>query len=139
MIEFKIKNPPTINLDWWKPTQKQWAPVLLQQQKPFWKDQRDPTTSEPWKPLSPDYKARKDKRYPGQPMLRATGFMQDRTKILPWQEGFKVQTANYGPYLQYGTSRMPARPWLGIPPASLASLGVIAFKNIFFSRKRKRK
>jgi hypothetical protein len=26
---------------------------------------------------------------------------------------------------------MPARPWMGIPPKALASLGVIAFKNIF--------
>lgn len=138
MIEFKLKRPPTVNLDWWKPTQKQWAPILLKDQKPFWKDQRNPTTSEPWARLSPDYAAHKQKKYPGQPILRATGRMQDTAKILPWQQGFKAQTTSYGPYQQFGTDRMPARPWLGIPPNSLAQLGVIAFKNIFFS-KRKRK
>ena len=139
MIQFKLKNLPSINTNWWKPTQRQWAPKLLEDQKPFWKQERDPTTSEPWKKLSPDYKAWKDKKYPGQPILRATGRMQDTAKILPWQQGFKVESTSYGAYNQFGTSRMPARPWMGIPPESLGQLGRIAFKNIFFSRKRKRK
>jgi phage gpG-like protein len=138
MIQFKLKNPPSINLNWWPKTQKQWAPVLLEQQKPFWKQERDPTTKEPWAKLSADYKPWKDKKYPGQPILRATGRMQDTAKILPGSNGgFKAQTASYGAYQQFGTSKMPARPWLGIPPSSLASLGVIAFKNIFFSKNRK--
>jgi len=135
MITFEIKNLPVINLDWWAPTQKEWAPILLKDQKPFWKDEQNPTTGRPWKALNPGYADRKSKKFPGEPILRATGRMQDTAKILPWQQGFKVQSTNYGPYQQFGTSRMPARPWMGIPPKSLAQLGVIAFKNIFTKRK----
>lgn len=137
MITLKIKNPPRINFNWWAPTQREWAPVLLAEQKPFWKDERNPTNSKPWQQLSADYKAWKDKKYPGQPILRATGRMQDTAKIVPYQTGFKVNTTPYGAYNQFGTSKMPARPWVGIPPKALASLGAIAFKNIFFSKRRK--
>ena len=139
MIEFKIKNMPSINLDWWKPTQKEWAPVLLKDQKPFWKDEKNPTTGKPWERLSPGYAAWKDKKYPGEPMLRRTGRMQETAKILPYQQGFMAKTTSYGPYQQFGTKRMPARPWLGIPPVALAQLGAIAFKNIFFSKRNRRK
>ena len=135
MIEFKVKNMPTINMDWWKPTQREWAPVLLEMQKPFWKDERNPTNGRPWEKLSPGYAAWKDKKYPGQPILRATGKMEDTAKILPYQNGFKVSTTPYGGFNQFGTSKMPARPWIGIPPRALAALGVIAFKNIFIKRK----
>ena len=137
MITIKVKNMPSINMNWWKPTQKQWAPILLADQKPFWKEERNPTTSRPWAQLSKDYAAWKSKKYPGQPILRATGRMQDTAKIVPYQSGFNVNTTNYGGYQQFGTERMPARPWMGIPPKSLASLGALAFKNIFFSKRRK--
>jgi phage gpG-like protein len=136
MITFKIKNPPTINLNWWKPTQKEWAPILLQQQKPFWKAERNPTTNTPWAKLKPGYKTWKDKNYPGQPILRATGRMEDTAKIVPKNDGFAANVAYYGVFQQFGTSKMPARPWLGIPPSALASLGAIAIKNIFFSKRR---
>lgn len=135
MITLKVKNLPKVNLNWWAPTQREWAPVLLAQQKPFWKDEKNPTSGRPWAKLSKDYAAWKDKNYPGQPILRATGKMQDTAKILPYQQGFKVSTTPYGSYHQFGTSKMPARPWVGIPPQALASLGVIAFKNIFTKRK----
>jgi phage gpG-like protein len=137
MIEFKVKNMPSINTAWWPKTQREWAPVLLAEQKPFWKDERNPTDGTPWQRLSPDYRAWKDKKYPGQPILRATGRMQDTAKIVPYQTGFKVSTTPYGAYNQFGTSKMPARPWMGIPPKALAALGAIAFKNIFFSKRRK--
>ena len=137
MITLKLKNPPKINFKWWAPTQREWAPILLNEQKPFWKDERNPTNGRPWAQLSADYKAWKDKKYPGQPILRATGRMQDTAKIVPYQTGFKVNTTSYGAYNQFGTSRMPARPWMGIPPKALAALGTIAFKNIFFSKRRK--
>jgi len=136
MIEFKVKNLPTINFNWWAPTQKEWAPVLLEAQKPFWKDEKNPTSGRPWQKLSPGYAAWKDKRYPGQPILRATGKMEDTAKIVPYQRGFAVDTTFYGPYHQFGTSKMPARPWVGIPPKALAALGAIAFKNIFFSKRK---
>jgi phage gpG-like protein len=137
MITFKVKNMPSINFNWWAPTQREWAPILLQEQKPFWKDERDPTTGRPWAKLSAGYTAWKNKKYPGQPILRATGRMQDTAKIVPYQTGFQVNTTPYGAYNQFGTSKMPARPWVGIPPKALASLGAIAFKNIFSSKRRK--
>ena len=137
MIRFNVRNLPRVNLKWWPPTQRQWAPILLEQQKPFWKREREPTMNTPWAKLSPNYKIQKDKKYPGEPILRATGAMQDTAKILPGSNGgFKAETLKYGAYHQFGTRKMPARPWLGIPPSSLASLGVIAIKNIFFRRNR---
>lgn len=137
MISFKVKNMPSINRNWWAPTQRQWAPILLQEQKPFWKDEKDPTFGRPWAKLSPGYAAWKDKKYPGQPILRATGKMEDTAKIVPYRTGFNVNTTRYGAYHQFGTRKMPARPWMGIPPKALAALGAIAFKNIFFSKRRK--
>ena len=119
-----------LNLNWWKPTQKQWAPVLLEDQKVPWAQETDPTTGRPWARLSPNYAAYKQKRYPGQPILRATGEMQDNAKIFPWQTGFKVKARFYGIYHQFGTSKMPARPWMGIPDDSLEQIVPIAWKNI---------
>jgi hypothetical protein len=136
MIEFRVRRMPSINLNWWPVTQRQWAPVLLEMQKPYWRDERNPTTGRPWAALSPGYAAQKSKRYPGEPILRATGRMQDTSRIVPYQTGFNVKTTTYGGYHQFGTSKMPARPWMGIPVESLGRLADIAFRNIFFSRRR---
>jgi phage gpG-like protein len=137
MITFDVRRLPTINLNWWAPTQRQWAPVLLEMQKPFWREEREPTLGTPWARLSPGYEKWKNKAYPGQPILRATGKMQDTARIRPYQQGFRVNTTPYGGYHQFGTSKMPARPWMGIPPAALGRLADIAFRNIFFSRNRR--
>lgn len=134
MIEIKWE-PIHINLDWWPETQKEWAPILLKDQQPYWKDERNPTSGRPWKKLSPDYAAWKKRNYPGQPIERLTGVMQDTAKIFPSNKGFNATVAYYGVYQQYGTSRMPARPWLGIPPSSLVQLAQLAFKNIFLSKR----
>jgi hypothetical protein len=126
MIKLKLQKPLSINFDWWAPTQKEWAPILLEMQKPFWKDERDPTTGRPWAkrvPPTGDW-----------PILRKTGDMQDTAKIVPYNTGFNAITTNYGPYQQFGTSKMVARPWLGIPEKALGRLGDIAFKNIFLSK-----
>jgi len=130
MINFELKNLPTINLNWWAPTQKQWAPILLKDQKPSWQQESDPTTGRPWNSLTPKYRSYKDKRYPGQPILRLTGKMQDRAKILPKDEGFEVKTTTYGAYHQFGTRKMSSRPWVGIPDISLQHLAPIAWRNI---------
>ena len=135
MIEFKLKNLPTMNLDWWTPTQKQWAPVLLKDHAVPWRQESDPTTGRPWKSLTPNYRKRKDRQFPGQPILRATGKMQDRALIKPKGEGFEVKTTNYGAYHQFGTLKMASRPWVGIPDVSLEHIVPIAWRNIL-SRKR---
>jgi phage gpG-like protein len=136
MINFQVKKDgfTQFNLDWWKPTQKEWAPVLLKDQAVPWRQESDPTTGRPWVSLTPKYALAKLRKFPGQPILRATGKMQDEAKILPKGEGFEVKASPYGAYHQFGTSRMAARPWVGIPDNSLKQLSPIAWKHIL-SRK----
>jgi hypothetical protein len=132
MIEFRIKGRgfKPVNERWWPKTQKQWATKLLQANQKFWPQERNPNTGRPWKNLSPKYKIWKDKTQPGQPILRYTGKMQDTAKIQPKGKGFEVKTTPYGKYQQFGTNRMVARPWMGIPDTSMEALTVLAWKNI---------
>ncbi len=137
MLSFKVtgSGAKPLNLKWWKPTQKEWAPVLLKDHQVPWRRESDPTTGRPWAPLSAKYGRSKQKRWPGAPILRATGDMQDTAVILPWKDGFQVKTTPYGAYNQFGTSKMPARPWMGIPDKSLEQIVPIAWKNILPSKK----
>jgi hypothetical protein len=80
--------------------------------------------------LSAKYAAAKQKRAPGAPILRVTGTMQDTAVINPQGQGFSVTSIYYGVYNQFGTSKMPARPWVGIPDDSLKQIVPIAWKNI---------
>jgi hypothetical protein len=132
MLKFKVTGLPEqpFNLEWWKPTQIEWAPVLLKDHEAPWRSESDPTTGRPWAPLSRKYGDRKQKKWPGAPILRASGAMQDGAVIQPWQQGFRVQTTSYGAYHQFGTSKMPARPWVGIPDKSLEQIVPISWKNI---------
>ena len=119
-----------LNTNWWRPTQREWAPLLTQDQRLPWRQESDPTTGRPWQSLTPKYAAIKARRYPGAPILRATGRMQDTSFIRPWRDGFEVVTTEYGPYHQFGTSKMVARPWMGIPDTSLERLPPISWKHI---------
>ena len=122
-------------LNWWKPTQAEWTPILLDDHPQFWRKEVDPTTGRPWSRLSPRYAAWKANNYPGQPILRATGTMLDSAYIYTRGNQFLVRSTDYGAYNQYGTSRMPARPWMGVPDISLKQIVPISWKNIL-SRKR---
>lgn len=137
MIRFKIKGNglTPLNLNWWQPTKREWTPVLLDDHPQFWKKQVDPTYQRPWSQLSPRYSAWKSQNYPGQPILRATGLMQDVAYIYTRGNQFLVRSTDYGAYNQFGTKRMPARPWMGVPDISLKQIVPIAWKNIL-SRKR---
>ena len=137
MIGFKITGNglTPMNLNWWKPTKEEWVPVLLDDHPQFWKSQVDPTYQRPWQRLTPRYQAWKSEHYPGQPILRATGLMQDVAYIYTRGDKFLVRSTNYGKYQQFGTSKMPARPWMGVPDISLKQIVPIAWKNIL-SRKR---
>lgn len=135
MISFQLKHLPTINLNWWAPTQKQWAPVLLKDHQVPWRQESDPTTGRPWQSLTSAYQKSKQKRYPGQPILRATGKMEDTARIQPKGEGFVVATTRYGAYHQFGTSKMVARPWVGIPDISLKQIVPIAWRNILYPKR----
>ncbi len=137
MFNFKLtgSGAQPFNLGWWKPTQIEWAPVLLKDHQAPWRRESDPTTGRPWAPLSSKYGERKQRKWPGAPILRADGTMQDTAIIQPWREGFQVKTTPYGSYHQFGTSKMPARPWVGIPDDSLKKIAPIAWKNILPPKK----
>lgn len=139
MIRFKLDNSgkglTPFNLRWWKPTKEEWVPVLLDDHPQFWKRQVDPTYQRPWKRLSPGYAAWKSQKYPGQPILRATGLMQDSAFIFTRGNRFLVKSTDYGADNQFGVGRQPARPWMGVPDVSLKQIVPLAWKNIL-SRKR---
>lgn len=132
MINFTFKGKGLIplNMRWWGATQAQWAPILLRENRKFWPSQRDPTNRRPWAPLSAAYKAWKDKTKPGNPILRLSGRMLDSAEIFPKGSGFSVLSTSYGRYNQFGTSKMPRRPWMGLPKEALQQLPAIAWSNI---------
>lgn len=122
---------PLMNLRWWAPTKEEWIPVLLDDHPQFWKRQVDPTYQRPWQQLSPRYADWKSRVAPGERMLRLTGLMQDSAIIVANRNNvFKVKTTSYGASNQFGTSRKPARPWMGVPDISLKQIVPIAWKNI---------
>jgi hypothetical protein len=134
MFKFSTKTNFGVKLfnpDWWEPTKLEWAPILLNENKPFWKNQTEPN-GRPWKPLTNQYRAWKKRKFGEQPILRATGKMQDTAKVLTnlRNDRFEVLTTNVGPYHQFGTKKMAARPWMGVPDSSLEKLSGIAWKNI---------
>lgn len=83
-----------------------------------------------WAPLSEKYARRKERRYPGQPLLQATrrlwrslvgegeDSVEEREPIR-LRHGTRVE---YAPYLQSGTSRMPPRAIVGLAPRDETSL-----------------
>jgi hypothetical protein len=129
-IAFKGKVLQPMNLNWWPPTQKEWAPLLTKSQDPFWKQESNPSNGRPWASLSREYAIQKAKKWPGQPILRASGAMEDGARIVPENAGFAAIVKSYGVYHQFGTKKMVARPWLGIPDTALQLLPAIAWKNI---------
>ena len=139
MIRFKLDNSGKglvpLNTRWWRPTKEEWVPVLLDDHPQFWKSQVDPTYKRPWQKLSPGYNKWKNKHYPGNPILRASGLMQELAYIYTRGDRFLVRSTPYGGYQQFGTSEMPARPWMGVPDVSLKQIVPIAWKHIL-SRKR---
>lgn len=137
MIKFKVTGNglTPLNLNWWRPTKEEWVPVLLDDHPQFWKRQVDPTYQRPWQRLTPRYNALKQKNFPGQPILRRTGLMEDIAYIYTQGNRFLVKSTDYGAYNQFGTSKMPARPWMGVPDISLKQIVPISWKNIL-SRKR---
>jgi phage gpG-like protein len=139
MIRLKVDNSgkglTPLNTKWWKPTKEEWVPVLLDAHPQFWRKQVDPTYQRPWARLTPRYAIWKSQNYPDQPILRATGLMQDVAYIYTQGNVFKVKTTPYGKYHQYGTSKMAARPWMGVPDISLKQIVPIAWRNILSRRK----
>jgi hypothetical protein len=137
MITIKTQGNGLIpmNLKWWKPTKEEWVPVLMDDHPQFWKDQVDPTYKRPWAQLTPRYASWKSKHFPGEPILKRTGLMQEASYIYTRGDEFRVRSTKYGAANQFGTPKMVARPWMGVPDISLEQIVPIAWKNIL-SRRR---
>lgn len=132
MITFELKlkgKSKLFNENWWFPTRREWIPMLLTDNKKFWVAQTSPYGI-PWKPLTRGYKAWKIAHYGDQPILRASGRMQDTAKIKSWGDRIFVKTNKQGIFHQFGTTKMASRPWMGVPDLSLQRLPALAWKNI---------
>ena len=94
--------------------------------KQSWKAQVDPVTYTKWQPRKPPTGT--------WPLLRKTGLMQNSAKFYTEQgkKGmFYAETVYYGPFMQYGTSTVPARRWLGIGPKMLDPMAKVIRRHIF--------
>lgn len=130
MITFKVKGKlPELKEDWWKKTGEEWTPKLLLENRKMWPSERS-YDGKPWKTLSPAYRNWKREKFGSLPMLRLTGKMLDTAFIKYDGKQYEVETTEYGSYHQFGTSRMPARPWMGVPDTSLKILTHLAITNI---------
>lgn len=90
------------------------ANVLLQEAEAAFDNEKSPE-GESWAKLNQDYKKRRyDKGYTGN-ILQVTGDLVKSLNI-DYGENFAVIGAAepYGQYHQMGTSKMPARPFLGL-------------------------
>jgi phage gpG-like protein len=131
-IEFKSNfGVKPFNLWWWQAAKEEWAPTLIEDNKPYWKNQTE-TNGRPWQPLSAKYRAWKERKFGSLPILRLSGKMQDSARIVTYLRNDKVdvETTKVGPYHQFGTSTIPSRPWMGVPDKSLSRLSEISWKYI---------
>jgi phage gpG-like protein len=129
VINFKLQ-VPTFNEDWWGVSKNKIARILQEDNEESWARERDPQTGNAWAP----------RKQPtgGWPILRKSGRMQDKVRIRPVAFGvFATVTTSYGPYHMTGTSRMPARPWLGVPNKSMPQIETAVADAIFRGRPRR--
>ncbi len=123
-MTFKFKGSVQLfNENWWASSKSPIADVLQQDNEEAWSRERDPQTGQGWKP----------RKQPtgGWPILRKSGKMQDMVKIRAVGAGvFSTKTTSYGPFHMTGTSRMAARPWLGVPQSSMPKMTMVAKKAI---------
>ena len=134
MIKFEMKglDKPLFNKDWWKDSQPKVAKMLEKEQKDYWDREQNPWDGSKWKELKPQYKQKKELKYGNQPILRATGRMQDDMKIRAKPDGtFNVQTTTYGAAHQFGTPKLPQRTWVGIPEGAEPKIGDIVLRHLF--------
>ncbi len=130
MISFKFeKKPNFFRKNWWIATKKEWLPHLWLDNRENWIRQVD-DEGKPWEALSPTYSKWKTEEEGSLPKLRVTGGMLDNSYIVLRGNRFIVKTNEEGVYNQFGTDKMPARPWVGVPLKSLDKLAEIALETI---------
>jgi len=131
---------PTFNTNWWESSKDEIARQLLNDNREAWAREVDPQEDSPWTPLKPAYSAWKRSKYPNEPILRASGRMLNRTTIRPENSRgiFRARMgSDYGSYHMTGTSKMGARPWLGIPQSSMPNINLIVANAINRGRNRR--
>ena len=128
-IGFKLTTP-NVNYNWWKSSKAELTRLVDDYNKQKQAAQQDPVTLSPWKPRKPPTGS--------WPLLRKTGKMLGTYKIKAQTSPmlWNAKTTSYGPYLQYGTSRMPARRWLGIGSEVLDPMAAIIAKSVFKGPKK---
>ena len=139
MLKFDLKglDGGLFNEDWWEKSQPKVAKMLEQEHKDYWVREQDPWDGSKWKDLKPKYRQQKELKFGTQPILRASGKMQDQMKIKANSDGtFNVQTTKYGAAHQYGTDKLPQRTWVGIPESAVPKIGDIVLKNLSNKRRR---
>lgn len=124
-MRVSVKIPKITPDKWWNASKKELTKLVEEANKANWPNQRDPVTKKKWAP--------RQQPTGTWPLLRRTGRMQDSAIFKPGRApmSFVVTTTNYGPFNQYGTSKMPARRWLGIPPELGPKMGEIVFKSMW--------
>ena len=131
MAGFKMKlTVPVINTNWWAKDKGKMLRLVERYNKEAWAAQQDPVTLQPWQPRKPPTG--------GWPLLRKTGRMQDSTRFRAGGQpmSFYANTVYYGPFLQYGTSKMVARRWLGLGPKVLQEMGEMIAKSCIGPKKK---
>jgi hypothetical protein len=117
---------PLVNEYWWEASRNELTKVVERYNKQSWRKQADPVTQKKWQPRKPPTGS--------WPLLRKTGLMQNSAQFYTMQgkKGmFYAETVFYGPYMQYGTSTVPARRWLGIGRQMLDPMAKVIKKHIF--------
>lgn len=84
-----------------------------------------------WKSLSPRYFAKKSVEFPGRPILVRTGALQKSFQLMTTGQYLTFKnTAAYAGYLQEGTSRMPARPFLVVDQQRADKISEVFVKHL---------
>lgn len=127
-ITFTLKTP-IVDLNWWESSKHELTRVVERYNKQMWPKFRDPVTYQKWQPRKPPTGT--------WPLLRKTGLMQNSAKFHPGLKlgTFYADTVYYGPFMQYGTSTVPARRWLGIGPKILDPMAKVIGKHIFYKNR----
>lgn len=106
------------------------ANVLLQEAEAAFDNEKSPE-GESWAKLNQDYKKRRyDKGYTGN-ILQVTGDLVKSLNI-DYGDNFAVIGAGepYGQYHQLGTSKMPARPFLGLSNDGIEEIKAILNREL---------
>ena len=127
---FEIKGGFRFNENWVEESLDEWMTYLHQDLVKYWEREKDPNTGRPWEPLKPGYKRWKTRNYGNLPKLMLSGEMLGTTTLRREGQRVVANMPNYGGFHMTGTSKMSARPWLGVPPVAMKQLARVSMKSI---------